>query len=394
MRLEESQSQSEGTCCTRQFQTIDTILEDAKLDKNDFAGAVQSIFMNKDMASDDLKLLEVDNDTLNYLLEGNSLVIRGSENENAICCSQNKTHSFKVAEISNPLLITVGLIFPDAINKESTERQIITPRVAFISNSYFEIKIMKPIMEKMKYLLELNLYCGVSNENLNENAKKYTVDDFLEIIQSSEDEIYKYLNYIEAFNIDGYWRLLDYDYLTGLIEHILKLIDEKGWSFNEIEVDQLYSELKELYPLAILKQVVKYYFLKNTSDPKLYEIKREKICRHYAEILLKNTLKMRISEFESLWRKCVPSSFEVDMKMLRGLAYAEDIYIFYLNIMDLPDDFNKKLDVLFEKRKKWPMDEIKGFLSDFSGDDSEIGSLLTKNCRSFTQNGVKYFSNK
>ena len=62
---------------------------------------------------------------------------------------------------------------------------------------------MKPIMEKMKYLLELNLYCGVSNENLNENAKKYTVDDFLEIIQASEDEIYKYLNYIEAFNIDG-----------------------------------------------------------------------------------------------------------------------------------------------------------------------------------------------
>lgn len=28
--------------------------------------------------------------------------------------------------------------------------------------------------------------------------------DFLEIIQSSEEEIYSYLNYIEAYKIDGW----------------------------------------------------------------------------------------------------------------------------------------------------------------------------------------------
>ena len=55
----------------------------------------------------------------------------------------------------------------------------------------------------LKYLLELNLYCGQSNDNLNENSKKYCIDDFLDLIQSSETEIYNYLNYLEAFNIDG-----------------------------------------------------------------------------------------------------------------------------------------------------------------------------------------------
>jgi hypothetical protein len=77
------------------------------------------------------------------------------------------------------------------------------PKVKHITSQYFEIKPAKPRTEKLKYLLELNLYSGPANDNNNAGAKKYTIDDFLELIQSSEDQIYKYLNYIEAFNIDG-----------------------------------------------------------------------------------------------------------------------------------------------------------------------------------------------
>ena len=61
----------------------------------------------------------------------------------------------------------------------------------------------KPKLEKLKYLLELNLYCGPSDEENENSTKQYSIEDLLDIIQASEDEIYKYLNYIEAFHING-----------------------------------------------------------------------------------------------------------------------------------------------------------------------------------------------
>ena len=72
-----------------------------------------------------------------------------------------------------------------------------------MTNTYFEMGPAKPKLERLKYLLELNLYCGRTEDEIDKSYKKYTVDDFLDVIQASEDEIYKYLNYIEAFNIDG-----------------------------------------------------------------------------------------------------------------------------------------------------------------------------------------------
>lgn len=52
-------------------------------------------------------------------------MIRGNENDNAYCCSNNKTYVFKVAEISNPLLISQNILFNDKINQQNlTERQL------------------------------------------------------------------------------------------------------------------------------------------------------------------------------------------------------------------------------------------------------------------------------
>ena len=54
----------------------------------------------------------------------NSLIIRGENNENAVVCTNNSTFSFKVAEISNPLLVATNLKFPskDDLNKENETR--------------------------------------------------------------------------------------------------------------------------------------------------------------------------------------------------------------------------------------------------------------------------------
>ena len=102
---------------------------------------------------------------------------------------------------------------------------------------------------------------------------------------------------------------------------------------------------------------------------------------------------MRLHEFESMWKESVPE-FETDIKMLDGLAYIEENQIHYLNIFDLPDDIERRFKFLFEKRKKWPLDDIKAYISDLCNDSSEVNSFLAKYCRSFNQNGVKYFSSR
>lgn len=354
---------------------------------------IQNVYLDADFATDEYKLLEVDEENLKFILDGNSLVIRGDENENAVCCSKTRTYAFKVAEISNPLFVTSNLTIDDS-NKLIDANQTTTLKLAkinFMTNTYFELSQARPKLAKLKYLLELNLFCGTSNDSLNNASKKYTIDDFLNEIQSSETEIYTYLNYLEAYNIDGYWRLLDFDYFVGLVEQILKLIDEYSWSYDEIQIENVYAELKDLYPLGILKQFVKYYLTK--KDSKNYELDMLKICRLYAEILLKKTLKMRFDEFMKLWQKCVPSSINIDVNMLNGLAYRDDNYIIYLNLVDLPDDIDKRFKFLFEKRKKWPFDEIKTYFSDVVG-GSDLNTLIVKNCRAFSENGIKYVTSK
>lgn len=95
-----------------------------------------------------------------------------------------------------------------------------------MTNSYFVLTKEKPRLQKLRNLLEMNLYCGKAYDQNNDAnkvkhrffwlsalilfkelffnlIKKYYMKDFLELIQSSEDEIYNYLNYIEAFQIDG-----------------------------------------------------------------------------------------------------------------------------------------------------------------------------------------------
>ena len=57
--------------------------------------------------------------------------------------------------------------------------------------------------------------------------------------------------------------------------------------------------------------------------------------------------------------------------------------------------FKIRFKVLFDKRKKWPGDELSAFIRDVcSNDFTEINNALAKYCRPFNQNGVKYFSSR
>ena len=379
----------------RTIDIVDDLVDKAKLNKDDLMPLVQNVNLTNTIANDEYRLMELDQEKLNYLLEGNSLIIRGNNTENAICCTNNATFSFKVAEISNPLLITTNLTMPDNI-EPSQSRLTKSSEVVFMSNTYFILTKERPKLQKLHNLLELNLYSGKAID-ANSNAKKYTISDFLDMIQASEEEIYNYLNFIEAYQIDGYWRLLDPNFYNELLDNLLKLIDEKGWTCDHIPVKEIYSELEDLYSLSILSQLVKYYFTRREDDSEIYEISQQKFVHFYADVILRATMKMRYSEFQLILRRSIPSCFNYEFQIadIQDICYVEEPNIYYLNFLDLPDDIEKRLKFLFEKRPKWNYDELKAFIQDLcSNNVTEINTCLTKYCRPFNVNGVKYFTSR
>ena len=125
-----------------------------------------------------------------------------------------------------------------------------------MSNCYFVLEKEKPKFQKLRNLLEMNLYLGPAMDR-NNDAKKYDIESLLNIVQASEEEIFDHLNYIEAYQIDGYWRLLSREYQNEMIDIVLKLIDEKSWFIHEIPVNEIYEELREIIPLYVLKRALK-----------------------------------------------------------------------------------------------------------------------------------------
>lgn len=382
----------------RTLKNVEDMLTKATIDKNEIKPLAQSIFLSKNITSDEYKLLELDEDKLNYLLEGKRLVIRGIENENAVCCTQNTTSSFKIAEISNPLLVSPNIVEPDKIDPNRVKSKIQRTNIEFMTNSYFVMEKERPKMSKLKNLLEMNLFSGIAYDN-NSDAKNYTINDLLSVVQASEEEIYDYLNYIEAYQINGYWRLLDAKFQNDLVEQTVNLIEEKSWSPKKIPINEFYDDLKHIFTLSILKQFVNYYFTKDPNDKQHYELRADKICRFFSESLLRQATKMRFtSEFLPLLKRVMPGFFdtEFDIKpIIQSLGYYEEPFIYYLNVLDLPDDLERRFKYLFEIRKKWPDDELRPFIRDLcSNENTEINNALVKYCRQCNVNGMKYFTSR
>eukprot|EP00063_Salmo_salar_P028414 XP_014003249.1 PREDICTED: sister chromatid cohesion protein DCC1-like [Salmo salar] len=77
---------------------------------------------------------------------------------------------------------------------------------------------------------------------------QYTMGDLLERIQASVEELEAQLQTIHACEVNGYWRLLDFDYEMKLLGHITQLVDSESWSFSKVPLSVSLEELGRLEP--------------------------------------------------------------------------------------------------------------------------------------------------
>ncbi|ESP05567.1 hypothetical protein LOTGIDRAFT_208569 [Lottia gigantea] len=343
--------------------------------------------------------MELDSNILQCLTVGDRVVIRGDKEDGAVLCTLDKTYDIKEAETSNSLLIIPDLKFSQDLPSEG-DVHLTFNQVTSVLQTYYELRPCKPKLKKLKEVLERNPYSGKECENdEHHQGKKYTLNDLLDTIQASESEILQALHQFKACHIDGYWRLLEFDFLTQVLNHVLQLIDENDWLDSGIPLEECCQTLQDLFPRCVISHVVETYCDKNTtSDAVVYKISEDRVCRFFAELLLRGSGQFNYKEFLEVWQQSVPEGMKTDTSQLEGLALTNldcNIpVIWHFPVEDLPEDIQERFEFLFKTREKWTRDDITPYIKDLTTEKLDVGALLTRYARASMQNGIKVFNSR
>ncbi|XP_078072639.1 sister chromatid cohesion protein DCC1 isoform X2 [Mustelus asterias] len=393
-------AQCSAPCSMRTLQEIQATLQVAKLDPAELQPVVQCLSFSDSFSSEDYCLLEVDDALCKYIESGQSLTIRGDLDEHAVLCSEDKTYDLKIADTSNMLLITPDCRTPDQLTSDSSTEQLIHCQIYGFAKSYWELKKSRPKLKKLKKLLMENQYEGPSGEKERSSTyPKYTKEDLMETIQASEQEIMQQLQLIHACRIEGYWRILEFDYEMKLLSHVSQLVDSESWSFSKIPLTVCLQELEILEPREMIEHCLNCYGKRYTNEGEVfYALNEDEVCKSNALMLLRKAVKFNLSEFEEVWQQSVPEGMTTRLDQLKGVALVDrnsrPQVIFQLNVEDLSENTQDRFNGLFNIRAKWTEEDIAPYIQGLCGEKQTIGTLLTKYARSSMQNGVKVFSSR
>ncbi|KAM4705773.1 sister chromatid cohesion protein DCC1 [Rhinophrynus dorsalis] len=385
---------------SRTREEVEATLLTAKVNPEDLRSTVHCLSFSSDFTAGEYSLLELDDTLCKEIEAGDSLVIRGDKGDHAVLCSKDKTYDLKIADTSNLLLFIPGCRTPDLLPPDQQPLNVLHCEIAGFSNHYWEVRRCRPKLKKLKKLLMENTYNGPENErNRSQDNSLYTTEDLLNQIQASYEELMDHLKMIHACNIEGFWRLPDFDYEMKLLNHIIQLIDSESWSFSRVPVKVCLEELRCLEPEEMIEHCLICYGKKFDDEGDVcFALDEDKICRATAQMLLQNAVKFNLSEFQEVWQQSVPEGMTTRLDQLKGLALVDRTSrpetIFLLKTEDLPEDTQERFNTLFGMREKWMEADISPYIQDLCGEKQTIGALLTKYARSSMQNGVKLYNSR
>ncbi|XP_068616496.1 sister chromatid cohesion protein DCC1 [Brachionichthys hirsutus] len=385
----------------RTLEEVQATLEIAKLKKEDLQNTIQCLSFGENVSSADYCLMELDDVLCKHIEAGQSLVIRGDKEEHAVLCSDDKTFDLKIADTSNLLLFVPGCRTPDQLtNNKQDVSHVVHAQIWGFSNSYWELRKQRPKLKKLKKLLMENPYEGPALGGQEENMEnRYTMQDLLERVQASEEEIKTYLEAIHACQIDGHWCILEFDYEMKLLGHLTQLVDSESWSFNKVPLQTSLKELSPLEPKEMIEHCLNCYGKCFTENERVfYALHEDKVCRAVALLLLQNAVKFNLREFQEVWQQSVPEGMNARLDQLKSVALldrtSQPQTICLLRVEDLPEAALERFNHLFSLREKWTEDDITPYIQDLCGEKQTTGALLTKYARSSMQNGIKVFNSR
>jgi len=392
---------------------VKTRLDYAKQELTNLLQPAQVLSFSEHLDEDEFVLLQLEKNCLNNIQEGQTLVIRGAPDDPIVLCSDNKTYDMKEVVVSNTMVL-----FEDCItskenlqpyneehlqdNTDSVPTNICTGIAKKFS--YFELKLSNPRLIKIKELLKKCEFKGfdMDSKEVSVYANQCTLTNFLDIIPASEHEIMEFLQNINACLLNGYWRLLDFNYCVECMGELLQLIESESWDFKEIPIEDAVTKINdsgELVPPVILRHLFKLYgceVVKN--DLKYCCLDTEKVCRFFAEMLLKDVGKFNFNEFMQVWKESVPSNMNPKESHLSGLAIINKVTspstITFFSSEDLPLEASARFNCLFQAKPKWTYEDIKPYIEPICFNGVPVSTLLTKFTRASTGGGTKLYSSR
>lgn len=412
-------------------EDVHKVIKTAKLHGSELRDLSQILSFADDTPQyDNLRFMQLDEHLLAELMAGSRLVFKGDTDESAVLCTSTRTYDVKETETSNSLLLVPDLLFAagagieedsnrstesnksldnsntslnksnDSDDMDYSHRIVENKTVLKTFHTYFELRPCKPRLDKIRKLLLPTQYTGPENEYAIDKTALLTYEDLLDRVQASESELKEGLTSVQAIELNGHYRILEFDYEFRILSYMLDLVDENSWSINAVRRDVTLESLKTLVPEGILAKLFEFYTEEGevVDGEQCYEYKEGMVCRFLAQVLLKSAGKFYLPEFLQAWKDSVPEGMVAEESMLAGVALIDrdstPPVIWGFSEANLPEDINERFKLLFQTKAKWTVDQISPYIQCFTTDKLNVNGLLTKHARASTVNGVRFYSAK
>jgi len=230
---------------------------------------------------------------------------------------------------------------------------------------------------------------------------RYTTEDLIIALQTSEHELLELLNELHAFqDADGSWRVLSPAYETRVFRDMLDAVVENDWPAHTapgVPIAQFQASSGALSSdsrVAIRQCCLTYGSVNGEKSDERCVLDATKVAVFCAmglfdERAAERRLAQQHSQFQTAslpmaaaggsgdsesdqgwdlahfvdkWQLRVPTGVKVHADMLRGLVLKRRKGIVYFPEHTLPTDPKKRFDALFAAQDKWTVQEMEPFI--------------------------------
>ncbi|KAK1126333.1 hypothetical protein K0M31_004960 [Melipona bicolor] len=388
---------------SRTMEEVEESLKLAVIKESDLQRVTQILYSTEEPnVEEHIKLLELDDHLLETVNKGDSLTFQGTEEDLVVLCTKCRTYDIKEAETSNSFLLVPKLNLSEQSNVD-TNRTIEACNISGIFHTYYEVKECRPKLEKLLSVLKPTSFKGIEHESSISHELLYDWHRLKNEIQASEAELIQALKDYLITNIDGYFRLISFEFEARSLALMLDLFEENSWEIDEIDKEITYEFLKEL----IYKPVFNILFTKYTEisekskkdGTSLYRYNEEKCCKTLAKVLFIASPVTEYKQFMKSWNIATPEKIEPKEEYLYGIALVRWNNLMEKEIVSFPEtdlsiDVDERFNKLFKAKKKWTVQEITPYIINLTTNKMNVNALLTKYARSSIVDGIKYYSSK
>ncbi|XP_015112003.1 sister chromatid cohesion protein DCC1 [Diachasma alloeum] len=399
----------------RSAEEIEETLKLAGISPNKLMKSTQVLYSNlKQRPEADknrkLMLVEMDQHLVSCVEESQELCFKSVGDGHIVLCSNTRTYEVKEAEMSNSLVLVPDLKLSEEIKKigNEGERKVQSIDIEKIFHTYYELRETRPKLGHLLSILSSSSFKGVEYERQIDKSSLYNWEKLRENVQMSDGELRSTLSENLVTEIDGYYRLIAFEYEARALTLMLDFMEENSWPPDEVDKEETFKALEELIPRPIFDLIFDKYTTKSaksemqesTGGHPLYAYNEEKVCQLLAKVLLAASPRNTYDKFMEAWKIGAPEHLRPKEKYLNGLAVVEynkekgkkEVVAFPES--SLSEDIQERFRQLFQVKNKWTVDEIAPYISRLTTKGSNVTALLTKYARPSTMNGVKYYSSK